>query len=97
MHPSHRTWRIRGIPLHFDRDRLARALRNHSDLQLPDDVRAEDLENGGNDVIVRTLAPDLRLNNQVATVCFHKLPLQLFELGARDQLNIEIKLDQDNL
>lgn len=97
MHPSRRTWRIRGIPLDFDRDRLARALRDHRDLQCPGGDRVENLENDGNNVIVRTLAPDLRVDEQVATVCFHNLPSQLRELGARGHRNIEIKIDEENL
>lgn len=97
MHPSRRTWRIRGIPLDFDRDRLARALRDHQDLQWPGGDRAENLENGGNNVIVRSLAPDLRVDDQVATVCFHNLPSQLRALGARGQLNIEIEIEEKNL
>lgn len=96
MHSSRRTWRIRGIPRDFDRNLLARALRHHSDLQWPGSDRLRDFENGGNDVIVRTLAPDLRVDYQVATVRFHNLPSQLHALGARDQLTVKINIDREN-
>lgn len=97
MHPSRRTWRVRGIPRHFDRDWLARALRHHSDLEWPRCDRLEDFKNGGNDVIIRTLAPDLRVDDQVATVCFHNLPSQLSALGVRGQLPIKVNKDPENL
>lgn len=97
MHPSRRTWRVRGIPRHFDRDWLARALRHHSDLEWPRCDRLEDFENGGNDVIIRTLAPDLRVDDQVATVCFHNLPSQLSALEVRGQLPIKVNKDPENL
>lgn len=96
MHSSRRTWRIRGIPRDIDRDWLARALRHHSDLQWPSGDRPEDFENCGNDVNIRTLAPDLRVDYQVATVGFYNLPSQLHALGARGQLTVKIKTNPEN-
>lgn len=96
MRSSRRTWRIRGIPRDFDRDWLARALRHHSNLQWPGGDRPEGFENGGKDVIIRTLAPDLRVDYQVATVRFHNLPSQLRELGARGQFTVKLNIDPEN-
>lgn len=96
MHSSRRTWRIRGIPRDFDRDWLARALRHHSNLQWPSGDRLENSKNGGNDVVIRTLAPDLRVDYQIATVRFHNLPSQLCTLGARGQFTVEINIDPES-
>lgn len=96
MHSSRRTWRIRGIPRDFDRKRLRIALRHHSDLQWPGGDRLEDFENGGNDIIIHTLAPDLRVDDQVATVRFHNLPSQLHALQARGQLPVKINIDPES-
>lgn len=96
MHSSRRTWRIRGIPRDVDRAWLARALRYHSDLQWPSGNIPENPEKGVNDVIVHTLAPDLRVQYQVATVRFHTPPSQLHTLGARGELTVEIHMDPEN-
>lgn len=96
MHSSRRTWRIRGIPRDFDRGWLARSLRHHSDLQWPDGDRLDDSENDRNDVLVRTLAPDIRVDYQVATVRFRSLPSQLSALGARGQLTVKINIDLES-
>ncbi|KAG8162591.1 hypothetical protein KVR01_008356 [Diaporthe batatas] len=93
MHPKHRTWRIRGLPRDVDRDRLARALRHHSDLQWLGGDEVEHIDKGDNLVIIHTLAPDLRASYQVATVRFNDLPSQLQALGARDELEIKIRID----
>lgn len=96
MRSSRRTWRIRGVPREFDKDSLARALRYHSNLQWAGEYRAENVDTGGNDVRVHTLAPDLRGDEQVATVRFDNLPSQLSDLGARGQLSISINIDAEN-
>lgn len=97
MHSSRRTWRIRGIPRDFDRDWLRRALQHHSDLQWPGGDRLAGFENGDNDVIIHTFAPDiLRVDYQVATVRFHNLPSQLRALGPRGELTVKINIDLEN-
>lgn len=93
MHSSQRTWRIRGVPRHFDRDQLAHTLRHESDLQWPGQDVPENVDNNGNDVNVYTLATALRLDEQVATVRFANLPLQLRTLGPRGRLRVSICTD----
>ncbi|KAK2609803.1 hypothetical protein N8I77_003283 [Diaporthe amygdali] len=93
---NRRTWRIRGVPREFDKDRLARVLRYHSSLQWSGDDIADIVDNDGNDVNVYTLAPDLRGNEQDATVRFDNLPSQLSALGNRGQLRIKINIETYN-
>ena len=92
MHPNNRTWRVRGIPLEYDEGRLADALQNHADLQVPDDAASGDDHDKGRDidVYVHTLAPDLRSRGQVATVRFASLPPPLEKLDRKGQLPLEI-------
>jgi len=82
MHPSRRTWRVRGVPLDFDKKKLADVLRHHPDLQFPNDVSPNDT-NGDDGVLVHTLAPDLRFREKVATIRFHNLPTQLDTLESK--------------
>lgn len=96
MHPSRRTWRILGVPRGFNEDRLALALRYHSDLKWPIEDTTENADLNGNDINVHTLAPSLRGDEQVATVRFNSLPLQLSALRYRGQTTIKINLDPDN-
>ena len=96
MHSSRRTWRLRGIPCFVDPERLSQTLRHHSDLRWPGGDRPEDSQNSGNDVIIHTLAPDIRADSLVATVRFSNLPSQLQELGARGHLTIKINMVPDN-
>jgi hypothetical protein len=97
MHPSRRTWRVRGVPLDFDSEQLANVLKHHPDLQCSEVTAGSD--DGGsrdNDIRVHTLSLDTRLH-QVATVRFSSLPPKLGILGERGQLTIEIRGNADNL
>lgn len=96
MHPSRRTWRVLGVPREFNESSLALALRYHSDLKWPTEDTAENADPNGNDVNVHTLAPNLRGDEQVATVRFNNLPLQLSVLTYRGQSTIKISMDPDN-
>lgn len=81
------------MPREFDKDKLALALRNHPDLQCQDEEVREDGENCDNGVWVYTLAPDLRLHEQVATIRFRNLPLKLRKLGRNRQMpSIKIQM-----
>src|SRR4051794_24062731 len=75
MHPTCLTWRVRVIPLDFDKRRLADVLQHHPSLQITKTagVNEEDNDSSDNDVWVHTLAPDLR-SDQVATIRFRHLP-----------------------
>lgn len=96
MHPSRRTWRILGVPRELTGATLALALRYHSDLKWPGEDTAENADHNGNDVNVHTLAPNLRGDEQVATVRFINLPLQLSALTYRGQSTIKINVDPHN-
>jgi hypothetical protein len=92
MHPRRRTWRVRGVPPSFDKDKLANVLQLHPDLQCSDEeMNGDDSAGRGNGVQVHTLAPDLRSQDQVATVRFSHLPQRLSALEERQQLTIDIE------
>ena len=95
MHPSRRTWRVRGVPLDFDKKKLADVLRHHPDLQFPNDVPPNDT-NGDDGVLVHTLAPDLRFREKVATIRFRNLPTQLDTLQSNGQLTIDLPVTPEN-
>lgn len=87
------------MPRDFDKHRLARVLRHQSNLQWPNEgvpEAAGDGGDGGDDVKVHTLAPGFQVDEQVATVRFHNLPLQLCTLGASRQLRIEITITPED-
>jgi hypothetical protein len=87
MYPTRQTWRVRGIPLDFDKRRLADVLQHHPSLQ--------DNDSSDNDVWVHTLAPDLR-SDQVATIRFRHLPAQLATLERNGQLPIDIQVSSND-
>lgn len=85
------------MPLDFDKKRLADVLRRHPSLQFLDDiaVNSEDSSNGDSSDWVHTLAHDLRLADQVATVRFRRLPAQLGTLARNDQLPIDVHISSE--
>lgn len=87
---SRRTWRVRGVPLGFDKNKLAHELLHHPGLRFPE-YAAGNGDSSCNNVIVHTLAPHVRLHEQIATVRFNKLPSQLIALENKGQLVIEFK------
>jgi protein SERAC1 len=97
MHPTCQTWRVRGIPLDFDKRRLAGVLQHHPSLQITKTagVNEEDNDRSDNDVWVHTLAPDL-WSDQVTTICFCHLPVQLDTLEHNGQLPIDIQVSSMN-
>jgi hypothetical protein len=101
MHPSRRTWRVRGVPPDFDKKKLADVLRLHPDLQCPNNDTTSDPDgangaNNDNGARVHTLAPDLRLPDQVAAIRFHNLPSRLRTLKSNSQLSIDIDIPPEN-
>ena len=97
MHPTRQTWRVRGIPLDFDKRRLADVLQHHPSLQITKTagVNEEDNDSSNNDIWVHTLAPDLR-SDQVATIGFRHLPAQLATLERSGQFLIDIQVSSKN-
>ncbi|KAM3550107.1 hypothetical protein ARSEF4850_008509 [Beauveria asiatica] len=87
MHPSRRTWRVRGVPQDFDKNKLVNVLRHHQNLQCPN----EHTTDCGNGIRVHTLAPDTS-GDQVATIRFNNLPPQLDTLRGEAQLTITIDI-----
>ncbi|KAJ5381895.1 uncharacterized protein N7496_004323 [Penicillium cataractarum] len=87
-----RTWRVRGVPLSFDKAALARALNRHSCLScIANGDLTKDQGDGDNGATVHTLAPDLR-RDQVATVHFSRLPVKLQSLEKGGQLSLGLPL-----
>lgn len=84
------------MPRDFDRNTLAHTLRHHPDLQSAQEERPQNGDKSGNSISVYTLAPDLRLHEQTATVRFHNLPGQLETLKHRDQLTIDVKTSPED-
>ncbi|KAJ4387255.1 hypothetical protein N0V93_007844 [Gnomoniopsis smithogilvyi] len=107
-HPGHRsrrsqvdngrrTWRVRGVPREFDKSRLSLVLRQHPDLQCHTQEPSESDGNPDNGVRVYTLAPDIRHQEQVATIRFDNLPLKLRTLRLYSQSSsINISIDSEN-
>lgn len=57
MHPTRRTWRVRGIPRELDSSRLTGVLRHHPDLRwLGKETYSEVRDNGAS---IQTIALDL--------------------------------------
>ncbi|KAK3371759.1 hypothetical protein B0T24DRAFT_579192, partial [Lasiosphaeria ovina] len=93
--PRRQTWRIRGVPVGIDEEKLEEALQKHPTLQLLHADLVDDGHDGtriGNGVQVHTLTHDLR-HDQVATVRFQRLPDRLLTL---DQLTIDVDLSLEN-
>ena len=94
MRPEFRTWRVRDIPLVFNKEQLSDALQNHLVLHIPSRYVSgagdAELNEHDNDVLVKTLATDIRGTHLVATVRFRRLPPLLGELEAGEPLAIEI-------
>jgi len=89
------------VPRHFDRETLAHALQYHADLQRSDGTPTEEVDdNSGNGVSVCTLARDVQLDCQVATICFRRTPSRLEKPEGKDrQVAIEVHItsaDQPN-
>jgi hypothetical protein len=99
MHPTRQTWRVRDVPLDFDKKRLADALHLHPALKCTNGAATNDADgaNCDNGVCVHTLAPDVKLTVQVATVRFCNLPTQLRALERDDQLVIDIHVPSPSL
>ncbi len=97
MRPNHRTWRVRGVTPDFDKERLADVLRRHPTLYCSNEIVAnvadDNIDNGA---WVHTLAPDLNLCSQVATIRFRYLPTQLGMLERNGQLTIDIYIALEN-
>jgi hypothetical protein len=90
MHPSVRTWRVRGVPQNFDELLLADTLRNHPDLQSPSRAPAIIGPQHDTSITVRTLASDVQPAQQVATITFQRLPPRLERLKRGEQLRVDI-------
>ncbi|KAJ4419054.1 hypothetical protein N0V82_005177 [Gnomoniopsis sp. IMI 355080] len=91
-----RTWRVRGVPRDFDKSRLTLALQQHPDLQCQIVETCGSGETHDNGVRIYTLAPDLRPQEQVATIRFDNLPLKLRTLGSSRRLGINIEIYPEN-
>lgn len=97
MDNGRRTWRVRGVPREFDKSRLSLVLRQHPDLQCHTQEPSESDGNPDNGVRVYTLAPDIRHQEQVATIRFDNLPLKLRTLRLYSQSSsINISIDSEN-
>lgn len=80
------TWRVRGVPLAFDKKTLADILRNHPSLNPSTQLQ------GDNGVSIHTLAPDVRLPEQLAAVRFRNTPTRLESLDSDSHLTIDIPI-----
>ncbi|KAI0384460.1 hypothetical protein F5Y04DRAFT_248400 [Hypomontagnella monticulosa] len=92
MHPHRRTWRVRGIPLHFDEKELAETLQNHSDLQCIEE--SSNQSRNDRTVHIHTLAIEYTSSAKVATVRFSTLPTRLSSLVNGEQLTIDLQVTQ---